>query len=121
MFWMDAEMDSCEDRANGVLVMESLMEVVMEEWLALAPTVGTDGTEKILINEEEAVPPVSTTPHFPSRVATENVCFIARASSIYVWEHFFDASHSVLLTYNAWYRSTFSLGIKEEQMAIHPT
>ena len=28
MFWMDAEMDGCEDRANGVLlVMEPFMEV----------------------------------------------------------------------------------------------
>ncbi len=38
MFWMDAEMDDCEDKANGVLVMEPLMEVEMEEWLAPAPT-----------------------------------------------------------------------------------
>ena len=38
MFWMDAEMDDCEDRANGVLVMEPLMEVEMEEWLAPTPT-----------------------------------------------------------------------------------
>jgi hypothetical protein len=50
MFWMDAELDGCEDRANGVLVMEPLMEVAMEEWLALAPTVTriedcTDGKE----------------------------------------------------------------------------
>jgi hypothetical protein len=28
MFWMDAEMDGCEDRANCV---EPLMEVAMEE------------------------------------------------------------------------------------------
>jgi hypothetical protein len=39
MLWMDAEMDGCEERANGVLVTEPLMEVAMEEWLALAPTV----------------------------------------------------------------------------------
>ncbi len=39
MLWMDAEMDGCEERANGVLVMEPLMEVAMEEWLAPAPTV----------------------------------------------------------------------------------
>ena len=50
MFWMDAEMDGCEERANGVLVMEPLMEVAMEEELALAPAlVGmedyTDGTD----------------------------------------------------------------------------
>ncbi len=38
MFWMDAEMEDCEDRANSVLVMEPLMEVEMEEWLALTPT-----------------------------------------------------------------------------------
>ncbi len=38
MFWMDAEMDDCEDRANSVLVMEPLMEVEMEEWLAPTPT-----------------------------------------------------------------------------------
>ncbi len=31
-------MDDCEDRANGVLVMEPFMEVEMEEWLAPAPT-----------------------------------------------------------------------------------
>jgi hypothetical protein len=35
---MDAEMDDCEDRASGVLVMEPLMEVEMEKWLAPAPT-----------------------------------------------------------------------------------
>ncbi len=28
VFWMDAEMNGCEDRANGV---EPLMEVAMEE------------------------------------------------------------------------------------------
>ena len=38
MFGMDAEMDDCEDRANGVLVMEPLTEGEMEEWLAPAPT-----------------------------------------------------------------------------------
>jgi hypothetical protein len=32
MFWMDAEMDYCEDRAKP------LMKVEMEEWLAPAPT-----------------------------------------------------------------------------------
>jgi hypothetical protein len=37
MFWMDAEMDDCEDRVNSVLVMEPLMEVEMEEWLAPTP------------------------------------------------------------------------------------
>ena len=31
-------MDDCEDRANGVLVMEPLVEVEMEEWLAPALT-----------------------------------------------------------------------------------
>jgi hypothetical protein len=38
IFWIDAEMDDCEDRVNGVLVMEPLMELEMEEWLAPAPT-----------------------------------------------------------------------------------
>jgi hypothetical protein len=38
MFWMDAEIGDCEDRANGVLVMEPLMYVEIEEWLAPAPT-----------------------------------------------------------------------------------
>ncbi len=38
MFWMDAEMDDCEDRANSMLVMELLMEVEVEEWLAPTPT-----------------------------------------------------------------------------------
>ncbi len=37
-FWMDAEMDYCEDRANNVLVMEPLMKVETEEWLAPTPT-----------------------------------------------------------------------------------
>ena len=126
MFWMDAEMEGCEERANSVLVMEPLMEVVMEEWLALAPTVigmddCTEGTDWILIEEEEAVPPVATTPRFPSWVATTNVYFIARgASSISVWERFFDASCSMLLTHNAGYQSLYSVGIKEEQMAISP-
>ncbi len=47
MFWMDAEMKGCEERANSVLVMEPLMEVVMEEWLALAPIViGMDDCTK---------------------------------------------------------------------------
>ena len=31
MFWMDAEMDDSENKATGVLVMEPLMEVEMEE------------------------------------------------------------------------------------------
>jgi len=48
--WMDAEMDGCEDRANGILVIEPLMEVAMEEKLAPAPTIVrmedcTDGKE----------------------------------------------------------------------------
>ena len=38
MFRMDAEMDDCADRANGVLVLKPLVEVEMEEWLAPAPT-----------------------------------------------------------------------------------
>jgi hypothetical protein len=37
-FQLYAEMGDCEDRANGVLVMEPLMEVEMEEWLAQALT-----------------------------------------------------------------------------------
>jgi hypothetical protein len=50
MFWMDAEMNDCEDRANGVLVMEPHMEVAIEELLALALTIigmedCTDGAE----------------------------------------------------------------------------
>jgi hypothetical protein len=69
---------------------------------------------------EEAVPPLTATPRFPSRFATANVCLIAIASSICVFERFFDAIYSVLLAYNAWYLSTYSLGIEEVQMAIPP-
>ncbi len=38
MFWMDAEMDDCEDGASGVLVLEPLVKGEMEEWLAPNPT-----------------------------------------------------------------------------------
>jgi hypothetical protein len=82
MFWMDAEMDGCEERANGVLVMEPLMELEMEEQLAPVPTIVdmedcTDGKECILIDGEELEQPLTTMPHFPSRFAMANVCFIA--------------------------------------------
>ncbi len=48
--WMDAEMDGFKDRENGILVIEPLMEVAMEEKLAPAPTIVrmedcTDGKE----------------------------------------------------------------------------
>jgi hypothetical protein len=41
MFWMDAEMDDCEDGANGVLVLEPLVKGEMEEWLAPNPNFAT--------------------------------------------------------------------------------
>jgi hypothetical protein len=69
---------------------------------------------------EEAVPPLTATPCFPSRFAMANVCLIAMASSICVSKRFFDAIHSVLLAYNARYLSSYSLGIEEVQMAISP-
>ena len=52
MFWMDAEMDGCEDRANSVLlVMEPFMEVAMEELLAPAPII--IGMENSLMEQNE--------------------------------------------------------------------
>jgi hypothetical protein len=69
---------------------------------------------------EEAVPPLTAMPRFPSRFAMANVCLIAIASSICVCEHFFDAIRSVLLAYNSWYLSSYSLGIEEVQMALSP-
>ncbi len=49
---------------------------------------------------EEAAPPLTATPRFPSRFATANVCLIAIASSICVCECFFNIICSVLLAYN---------------------
>ncbi len=69
---------------------------------------------------EEAVAPLTAMPRFPSRFATANVCLMAIASSIRVFERFFDANRSVLLAYNARYLSSYSLGIEEVQMAISP-
>ncbi len=69
---------------------------------------------------EEAVAPLTAMPCFPSRFATANVCLIAIASSICVFECFFDAICSMLLVYNAGYVSSYSLGIEEVQMAISP-
>jgi hypothetical protein len=69
---------------------------------------------------EEAVPPLTAAPCFQSRFATANVCLIAIASSICVFEGFFDAIYSVLLAYNARYLSSYCLGIEEVQMAISP-
>ena len=69
---------------------------------------------------EEAVAPLTATPRFPSKFVTANVCLIAIASSICVFECFFDAIRSVLLAYNARYLSSYSLGIEEVQMAISP-
>ena len=52
MFWMDAEMDGCEDRANSVLlVMEPFVEVAMEE--LLAPALIVIGMENSLMEQNE--------------------------------------------------------------------
>ena len=81
----------------------------MEEYLAPALTVigtddCTDGREGILIDkEEDAPPPLTTTPRFSSRLATANDCFVIRASSMCVWERFLDNDHSTFLSYNARY------------------
>ncbi len=81
----------------------------MEEYLAPAPTVKgtddcTDGREEILIDkEEDAPPPLTTTPCFSSRLATANDCFVIRASSICVLERFLDNDRSKFLSYNARY------------------
>ena len=106
--------------------MEPLVEVELEEWLAPALTFAaredwTNEKEWVLMGKEEDVPPLTATTHFPSRFATANVCLRTRASSISVCKCLlFDAICSVLLAYNAWYLSLYSLGIEEEQMSISP-
>jgi hypothetical protein len=66
------------------------------------------------MGREEAVPPLTTTPCFPSRFATAYVCLRTRASSISVCKLYFDAICSVLLAYNALYLSSYSSGIEEQ-------
>ena len=97
----------------------------MEKWLAPNPPFAasedcTDEREWILVDGDKAVPPLTTTPHFPSRFATAHVCLIARATSISACKCFFDAICSVLLAYNAQHLSSYSLGIEEVQMTISP-
>jgi hypothetical protein len=98
----------------------------MEELLDTNPPLaaaenGTDGRKRVLLAGDKCVvPPLMATPRFPSRFTTAIVCFIARASSILVCTRFFDCIRSVLLTYNARYLSSYSLGIETVQMAISP-
>ncbi len=97
----------------------------MDEYLTPAPTVigtddCTDGSEWKLIDNEEDVPPLTTTPRFSSRLATANDCFVIRASSMCAWERFLDNDCSTFLSYNARYWSSEFLGMAEVQMAISP-
>jgi hypothetical protein len=93
MFWMDAEMDDCDDKANGVLVLKPLVKGEMEEWLAPNPTFAAS---EDCTNKRET-PPLTAAPHFPRRFATASVCHIARASSISTCKRFFNAICSVFL------------------------